>query len=184
MNNGLIAARYATALLEYAGKDGSIDRVYTEAKAVSKSYFQFNDLRMVLNNPVLAKAEKKKIILMAAGGQTSLHFERFIDMLLENNREEHLPDIMLKYSDLYRKLKNIHSGKLTTATAVETKIEKKLMAFIEQKTGGTVELEKIIDPTILGGFMFEVDFERWDASLSGQLRRIKSEYIEQNKRSM
>src|SRR5665647_3796784 len=103
MNNGLIAARYATALLEYANKDGSIDRVYTEAKAVSKSYFQFNDLRTVLTNPVLAKAEKRKIILMAAGGKTSSHFERFIDMLMENNREEHLLDIMLKYIDLYRK---------------------------------------------------------------------------------
>jgi len=184
MNNGLIAARYATALLEYASKNSSIDRVYTEAKAVTKSYFQFNELRTVLNNPVLARAEKRKIILMAAGGQTGPQFERFIDMLLENNREEHLPDIMLKYVDLYRKQMNIHSGKLTTATSIETTVEKRLMALMEQKTGGTVELEKIVDPIILGGFMFEVDFERWDASLSGQLRRIKSEYIEQNKRSM
>jgi len=55
-----------------------------------------------------------------------------------------------------------------------------LMAMVENTTGGTIEMEKILDPEILGGFMFEVDFVRWDASISGQLRRIKKEYIEKN----
>jgi F-type H+-transporting ATPase subunit delta len=91
-----------------------------------------------------------------------------------------LLSVALKYIDLFRKQKNIHYGKLTTATPVNTATEKKLMAMIENTTGGTIEMEKIIDPEILGGFMFEVDFVRWDASISGQLRRIKKEYIEKN----
>lgn len=184
MNNGLIAARYAKALLEYADQEVSVDRVYSEAKAVTKSYRQFKELRPTLDNPVLSKEEKRKLILMAAGGKTSPQFERFVDLLLEKKREVHLLDIMLKYIDLYRKQKNIHSGILKSATKIDPAIEKRLMIWMEQKTGGEVELEKIVDPAILGGFTFEVDFERWDASLSGQLRRIRSEYIEQNKRSM
>jgi len=52
--------------------------------------------------------------------------------------------------------------------------------MVENTTGGTIEMEKVIDPEIIGGFMFEVDFVRWDASISGQLRRIKKEYIEKN----
>ena len=91
---------------------------------------------------------------------------------------------MLKYIDLYRKQKNIHSGKLTTATNVESVTEKRLISMIEKQTGGTVEIEKIIDPSILGGFLFEVDFVRMDASLAGQLQRIKNEYLEKNQRSM
>jgi F-type H+-transporting ATPase subunit delta len=43
-------------------------------------------------------------------------------------------------------------------------------------------MEKIINPEILGGFMFEVDFVRWDASISGQLRRIRKDYIDRNKK--
>lgn len=182
MNDGLIAARYATALLDFANKSDSSDRVYKEAKAVLQSFSKFSELRSVLENPVLAIKAKREIILNAAGGKVSLPFERFIDLLWENNREEHLHSIMLKYVDLYRKQKNIHSGKLTTASAVELSIEKRLLTLMEKETGGTVELEKIIDPAILGGFLFEVDFVRWDASLSGQLKRIREEYIEQNKR--
>ena len=63
-------------------------------------------------------------------------------------------------------------------------MEAKLMKLVESTTGGTIEMEKIIDPEILGGFMFEVDFVRWDASVSGQLRRIRSEYIEKNKKTV
>lgn len=184
MNNGLIATRYATALLGFANESKLQESVYTEAKSVAQSFFQFKELRSVLDNPVLSNVEKRKVILMAAGAKASKAFVRFIDLLLENNREDHLQSIMLKYLDLYRKQKNIHYGKLTTATTVDASVEKKLLALMEKEIGGTVEIEKLVDENILGGFLFEVDFVRWDASLSSQLQRIKNEYIDKNKRIM
>ncbi len=182
MNTGLIPVRYATALLDFANGSNMQDSVYAEVKSIVQSYFQFNELRTVLDNPVLAKSKKREIILLAAGGNVSKPFEKFLDLLLENNREDHLLSIALKYIDLFRKQKNIHYGKLTTASPVNAAVEKRLMAMVENTTGGTIEMEKVIDKDILGGFMFEVDFVRWDASISGQLRRIKKDYIERNKK--
>jgi F-type H+-transporting ATPase subunit delta len=184
MNTGLIPVRYATALLDFANVNNEQDRVYTEAKSITKSYFQFSELRTVLDNPVLAAAEKRKIILLAAGGDVSKSFERFLVLILENNREKFLHEIALKFIDLYRKQKNIHYGKLTTAAEVNAATEKKLMAMVENTTGGTIEMDRVVDPEILGGFLFEVDFVRWDASVSGQLRRIRQEYIEKNKKTV
>lgn len=184
MNTGLIPVRYATALLEFASVSKEQDRVYTEAKALTKHFSQFAGLRAVLDNPVMATAEKRKIIVTAAGVKISKPFERFMDLILENNRESHLQEIALKYIALYRKQKNIFYGKLTTATPVNAETEKKLMKLVENTTGGTIEMEKLIDPEIIGGFMFEVDFVRWDASVSGQIRRIRNEYIEKNKKSI
>ncbi len=182
MNNGLIAARYATALMEFVPETASRTKLYQEAKAVSKSFLQFRELRLVLENPVMGKAEKRKVIDLAAGGNSSKSFARFVDVLLDNNREIHLQSIVLKFMDLYRKANNIHSGKLTTAYPIEALVEKRLLDMIQKNTGGTLEIEKQVDPSILGGFQFEVDFVRWDASLSGQLQSIRSEYIEQNKK--
>jgi F-type H+-transporting ATPase subunit delta len=182
MNNGLIAVRYATALLGYANQSKLQDRIYTEAKAITQSFSQFSTLRAALENPVLPNLEKRKLLLLAAGGEVSSNFERFIDLLLDNNREIYVQSIMLKFVDLYRKQNNIHSGKLTTATTVAAATEKRLISMMEKQTGGTIEIEKLVDPSILGGFMFEVDFVRWNASLSSQLQRIKVDYIEKNKR--
>jgi F-type H+-transporting ATPase subunit delta len=184
MNTGLIPVRYATALLDFANVNNEQNLVYGEAKTIIQSFFQFSELRTVLDNPVLANAEKRKIIILAAGGKVSKSFERFLDLVLENGREKFLLEIALKLIDLYRKQMNIHYGKLTTALQVNAATEKRLIALVENTTGGTIEMEKVIDPEILGGFLFEVDFVRWDASVSGQLRRIKKEYIERNNKTV
>ena len=182
MNTGLISVRYATALLDLAHETKSVEKVYGEAKLITLMFMKMGELRLVLENPVLQTSEKRQLILNAAGGKTSKAFEKFTDLLLKNNREAQIQNIMLKFIDLYRKQKNIRYGKLTTAFAVDEATEERLIALVTDKVGGTLELEKVVDPNILGGFMLEVDDVRWDASIAGQLTRIKNEYIERNRR--
>lgn len=181
MNNGLIAARYATALLEFAVKNNCEAKVYSEAKTVVKNFTDFQSLRKVLNNPLMTKSDKGDVVINAAGGKVCKPFEQFVNILLVNNREVYLQSIMHKYIDLYQKQKNIHSGRLITATPMDVATENRLLKLIELQIGGTVEIEKSIDKDIIGGFMLEIDFVRWDASLKGQLRRIKENYIENSK---
>ena len=182
MNVGLISVRYATALIDFAKQTKSIDKVYGEAKMLTLMFSRMGELKVILDNPVLPIAEKRQLILNAAGGKTSKTFEEFTDLLLKNNREGQIQNIMLKFIDLYRKNANIRYGKLTTATEIDNKTESRLVSLITSESGGTLELEKIIDPNILGGFMLEVEGERWDASVFGQLSRVRNEYIERNRR--
>lgn len=181
MNTGLIGARYAAALFAFAKQNKADVQVYAEAKKVSESFFRFAQLRPVLENPVMPNAEKKKIILLAAGENVSKTFDRFIDLLLQNNREYHLQSIVMKFIDLYREQNNIHFGKLSTATVVDELTEKRMIAMVSNETGGTLEIEKVVNPELMGGFTFEVDFKKWDASVSGQLNSIRKDYIEKNR---
>jgi len=168
--------------MDFAYETESVEKVYGEAKLVTLMFQKMGELRLVLENPVLALSEKRKVILNAAGGKTSKTFEKFADLILKNNREAQIQNIMLRFIDLYRAQKNIRYGKLTTAFAVDEATEERLTALVTDKVGGTLELEKIVDPYILGGFMLEVEDVRWDASISGQLNRIKNEYIDRNRR--
>ncbi len=182
MNTGLISVRYATALFDFATETKTVEKVYGEAKMLTLMFMKMGELRLVLDNPVLPLSEKRQLILNAAGGTTSKTFQQFTDLLLKNGREDQIQYIMLKFIDLYRIHKNIRYGKLTTAHEIDKTTEEKLISLVTDKVGGTLELEKIIDPDILGGFMLEVEDVRWDASLSGQLTRIRNEYIERNRR--
>jgi glutamine synthetase len=47
------------------------------------------------------------------------------------------------------------------------------IAITEKTVEGTFEIEKETEPDILGGFLLEIDFYRWDASLVRQLQEIK-----------
>lgn len=182
MNAGLISARYATALLGFAKETNSLEEVYAEAKLLTLMFSKMSELRHMLENPVVPHDEKRALILNAAGGDVSQAFRVFTDLLLKNKRESQIQNIMLKFIDLYRAQKNIRHGVLTTAHEVDEATEKRLIQLVTNQVGGTLELEKIVDPEILGGFKLEVDHVRWDASISSQLKRIKNEYIERNRR--
>ena len=182
MNKGLISVRYATALLQFAQEKNVGEEVYEQSKFLTSVFSQINNLPTTLNNPMIPKAEKRKLILTASGEMTSDVFKKLIDLLLKNDREDCLQSIMLKYQEQYRKSKNILHGKLITAVEIDDKTTKLLIASIEHKIEESLELEKIVKPEILGGFILEVDFVRWDASLSGQLNSIKRQYIDRNRR--
>ncbi len=182
MNTGLISVRYATALMEFAKDTNSVEKVYGEAKLLTLMFSKMSELRLVLENPVMTETEKRKLILNAAGGKPGKTFEEFTDLLLKNKREAQVQNIMLKFIDLYREQKNIRYGKLITAFKVNEETEKRLIKLITDSVGGTLELEKEVDSEILGGFKLEVEGVRWDASISGQLKQIKNEFIERNRR--
>ncbi|MGC3978726.1 MAG: F0F1 ATP synthase subunit delta [Paludibacteraceae bacterium] len=182
MNLGLIPVRYATALLDFAEESNSQDAVYTDIMRLAESFSNTKELKVVFENPVLSKEDKKKIILTAAGIKVTPVFESFVDLVLKNNREAQLHNIVLKYEDLYRKKNNVLHGKLTTAVSIDETTEEKLIKLVEKQIKGTLELEKVVDPSILGGFLMEIDSVRWDASIRNQLNKIKNEYIERNRR--
>lgn len=181
MNNGLIAVRYATALLDFSNNAKVQALIYQEAKKVSQNFIDLAMFKSILDNPVLDILKKKEVILLAAGGKVTVQFERFIDLVLENKRELYLKSILIRFIDLYRKQNNIFAAKLTSASDLDSPIEGKLVAAIEQHTGGTVELQKFVDSYLIGGFLVEVDNSLWNASVSAQLEKLRLDYIEINK---
>lgn len=138
--------------------------------------------RRVLDNPVLPVDKKTELIRTAGGGRTSEVFDRFVWLVLHNRRERYLQSISLMYLDLYRKLNRISTGRLETAVPVTPETERKIIDLIASETNGKVELKTSVKPELLGGFVFEMDSERLDASIATQLRNIKKQFVEKNKR--
>ena len=182
MNIGLISVRYATALLKFAENNNVETEIYEQAKFLQNIFSNTKALHTALDNPLIPKAKKRQFIITASGEGISDVFIKFIDLLLENNRQDCLQSIMLQYQELYNESKNILRGKLITAVEIDDTTMSHLKNSVEHKVEGELELEKIVDPSILGGFILELDFIRWDASLMRQLNSIKQQYIERNRR--
>ena len=182
MNTGMIPVRYAKALLEFAYEKKCAEQVYAEMSAVAGSFEREHALRRVLDNPVLPVDKKTELIRTAGGGRTSEVFDRFVWLVLHNRRERYLQSISLMYLDLYRKLNRISTGRLETAVPVTPETGRKIIDLIASETNGKVELKTSVKPELLGGFVFEMDSERLDASIATQLRNIKKQFVEKNKR--
>ena len=106
----------------------------------------------------------------------------FVELVLRERREGYVQSMSLMYIDLYRKLKNITIGRLITAYPVDKETEERMKEIVHNRTHGEVDFETKVDPSIEGGFIFEVDTYRLDASVATQLRRVKRQFIEKNRR--
>ncbi len=176
MDLGVISVRYARALLKSALQLGIEDQVYGEAQTLASSYLQVTSLRSTIDNPMLGRDAKWNILKAAAGGDMiSDLMKNFLHLVLKEGRESILQFMALSYITLYRKQKNIISGKLTTATSVSPDMEKRMRDMVEAKTQGTVEFVTEVDPDIIGGFILEYDTYKMDASVKTKLKTILSQ---------
>jgi F-type H+-transporting ATPase subunit delta len=184
MEVGIISMRYAKALIGYARELKAEERIYDEVATLSHSFETQPKLREAIDSPVLPLDEKQQLIRIAAVGdqEASPAFIRFIHLVLKQRRESYLQFICLMYMDLYRKLKHIGVAKLTTSVPVSKAVEAKIQEAASKRLHAKMELLTAVDPEIGGGFIFDINGYRLDASVSTQLKRVKQQIIDKNKR--
>ena len=158
MNLGVISMRYAKALLKSSVQASLEEAVYADMQTLSQSYLQVPELRFTIDNPMLPKEEKEKLLLTACGKTPTEQTQRFIRLVLDEDREN--------------ALQFITNGKLITAAAVSPDVEQKMRQMVEQNTKGVVEFQTEVNPDIIGGFILEYDTYRMDASVQSKLRSI------------
>lgn len=172
MDIGVISVRYARAFIKTATGAKLEDKVYVEMQTLAKSYIDVPALRQTIDNPMLAKDSKRKLLETAVGGKPTKLTAAFIALVLREDRESMIQFMANSYITLYRQQKNIIRGKLTTAVAVSPAMETKMRKMVESKTKGSVEFETEVNPDIIGGFILEYDTYRLDASVQSQLKSV------------
>ena len=175
MDNGKISVRYARALFQIAQEQGCEEAVYDGLTRFAHNYLlaiaQFNE---VLADPIVAKEEKAKLLEMAVGEPMHDCLKLFIAFVTEQHREDKMFLIAMKYMEMYRKKHNILNTQLTTATELPEATLDKIKAYVEQTFSAQVEMDIAIDPSLIGGFILDIENSRMDASVAGQLNALKN----------
>lgn len=184
MEVGIISMRYAKALMAFAQEKGLEDRLYQEFSSLATQLRSQKKLVELLDNPLVPSDEKLKLVCLAADGNETPDeaFVRFIKMVLSKKREGYLLFMSLMYMDLYRKKRHIAVGKLTTAVPVSSEMKERIIHSSGSILHANMELETVVEPAIEGGFIFDINDYRLDASVATQLKRVKKQFIEKNRR--
>ena len=69
MNTGVISVRYARALLKAACEQGIEDKVFAVMQTLAQNFLQIPELHMTIENPMLSKEKKRKLLETACGGK-------------------------------------------------------------------------------------------------------------------
>ena len=176
MDNGKISVRYARALLNVANEQHCEDIIYQQMMQLTRNYSQdIHGFDEVLSNPIIGKEDKIKLQKTAIGETVHPCLAQFLDFLSEKNRENKLFLIALKYQEMYRKHKGIILAKATTAAQMDDGTLEKIRDYLKTAFHCEVEMRVTVDPTLIGGFILDIEHDRMDASIAGRLNALKKE---------
>ncbi len=174
MNNSRISVRYAKALFSQALEDSKADKINEDVKLFMEACI-IPDFKLMLENPVILPSKKKKIFEDIFKNKVDELSIKFLNLLIKNVREAFLIDISRNYLNLYRKHHGIKSVILTTAFRVNEKLKSEIVDIIKKQFDTEVELNENVDENIVGGFIIKVENNLIDASITGKLKKLKSE---------
>ena len=212
MNTGIIATRYATALLKLVEETGSGETVAAQVQAIEKALDEVPDFRRAVVDPAVAPAKKIALFEAALSSlaaepvevtsrpnqslrqtrrpveATSLapELRKFLELLIRNGRIGDVRLIFTTFINEYYRSRHIKRARLVVADSallnLGSTLESRLRDLIEKQTGCRLILKTEVNPSLIGGFVFEVEDTVLDASVSRQLDIIRRQFMEKNRR--
>ena len=170
------AIRYAKAVLSLASDEKTSEALNIEMKLIASTISQNKDLSDALKSPVVSSSVKKSILLEVFENPNKITLN-LIDTLISNNRIDILGDVAEKYNHLFDKSKGIELATVTTAVALTEDLKKKVLEKAKELTGKDIEVENVIDESIIGGFILRIGDIQYNASITNQLSKLKREFI-------
>lgn len=176
MSGSRAAIRYAKAMLQEANDATTAKVVFDDMESVYGTIKASKELQIVLSSPVI-NANDKREALLAIFEHLSKNTKSLIRVLVENQRTSLLADVSKKYIELYNEAQGVKVAQVTTAIALSSELEEKVLAKVKELTGSTkVSIENKIDASIIGGFILRIGDLQYNASIANSLASIKREF--------
>lgn len=167
-----LARRYAKALLELANEKGAIEDVRRDMKLLLQILSQHPELQVMLKSPVIT-SDKKKKVMSEIGKRLNPITSALIRLLIHHRRESNVEEIANSYLDQYRVFKGIHHVTVTSARPLSESLRESLTNKIKSFVGGSIEIEEVISPEIIGGLIIRINDKEYNSSVRHHLIELK-----------
>lgn len=175
---GVIARRYATALLELGSETGQLDALVDELQRAAQAYDVSAELRAAFDDPLVPPQAKKAILgeVVARIG-ASPTTKNALGLLLDRRRIRALPAIAARLRDMADLKRGILRAEVLTAMPLPEEYFGKLQQQLERITGRRVALDRKLDPSLICGVVVRVGDTVYDGSLVARLRQLKDSML-------
>lgn len=204
MNTGIIATRYATALLKLVEETGSGELVAAQVQVIEKALDEVPDFRRAVDDPAVAAVQKISLFEASLKDSMAQELHKFLELLIRNGRIGDVRLVLTTFATEYYRSRHIKRARLVVADpalldpeptpsdpvpvegslrqAQRSALESRLRDLVEKQTGCKLILKTEVNPSLIGGFVFEVEDTVLDASVSRKLDFIRRQFIEKNRR--
>jgi F-type H+-transporting ATPase subunit delta len=171
------AKRYAIALLKNVGIENAPQAI-AEVNVINELMAKSKDFKNLLINPQFTLEEREKVIKQIAEKlKLSENTIKFITHLAELRFILFLPDLIRIATLLYLEKKQKAKAIVMTPIDISKDYDNSLKSSLKKVTDRDVEIEYVMDPSLLGGILIKIGSTMYDTSIKGQLRLLKNELI-------
>ena len=166
MNTGIIASRYAHALLRYVQETGEGERTVSQAARLERALADVPErIPEALDREPMTDA-----------------LARFVRLVIDQGRMPLLRLMLHDFIDEWYRAQHILHASLKTVAPPDQALLDRITRLVRERTGCDLVITTTLDPGLIGGFVFEIEDYTLDASVARQLRRIRRQFIENNRR--
>jgi F-type H+-transporting ATPase subunit delta len=171
--NSAVARRYAKALLELGVDAGTLKSVVAEVNTIADAYLSSGELRAVLDNPLVAHAAKRAILVaLAEQAQISTVVKNAVLLLGDRRRLHALPAIAQILKEMGDLREGVLRAEVTTAARLPEEYYARLEKKLEKMTGKHVVIDRHEDPSLIAGVVTRIGDLVIDGSLRARLLEI------------
>ncbi|WP_417621882.1 F0F1 ATP synthase subunit delta [Parasphingorhabdus sp.] len=168
-----LAGRYATALFALAEEKNSIDAVQTSLATLSAAMAESDDLKALINSPVLSRDDAGKAIgaiakSLSLDGLTS----NMLGVLAANRRLDQIPAVIRAFTTLASSHRGEITAEVTSAHPLDDKQIDALKAQLKKRVGSDVSVSTTVDSSILGGLVVKIGSQMIDSSIKTRLNTL------------
>jgi ATP synthase F1 delta subunit len=169
--------RFANALIRNVGIDNAPQTI-RELEGLNALMLKNKAFKSLLFNPQFTAAERESVLKQLAGKvKLSEYTIKYVMYLSELGVIPALPAIIRSAINLYFEKKK--KAKAVVMTPIEIKKEQEdfLKSSLKKIMDRDVDIEYVMDPSLLGGILVKVGSTMYDTSIKSQLRLLRYELI-------
>lgn len=180
MRNIRVAKRYARSLFEVALDAHALEDVKASIELFTSAFNASAALRALLRNPVIPAVRKDAALEAIFAGRVHPIVRAFFKLVCLKGRENLLDQIAEQFIVLYNEHSGIVTARVTAAIELSVELQRRVEEFIAERFGGKPVVEYFVDPSIIGGLIICCNDIRLDASIAGQLARMRRYLLSPN----
>ena len=170
---------YALALYDLSKESSELNKVETDMKDLGSLLEQSIDFREVIQNPTIAKEDKKNVIFAIADKNNfSKNLKNFLGFLAFNNRLFYLNNIIQSFLDLVSESKGELKAKLISSKELSLKEKEKIQNELSKNFKSSLKIDYKYDPNLIAGLIIQVGSVMIDTSIRTKLKKLEKNMLE------
>jgi len=169
-----IARPYAQAVFELSREDGSSAR-WSASLALLNKIVADDQMQKLLGNPKIDREQLQEIVISIGGDELLPQCRNFVKVLLEARRLQFMPQILQLFEAMRAEAEGTVDVEVRAAYELDQAQKDSIAKGVAARLGRKVNINAIVDESLIGGALIRANDSVIDASMRGRLTELANE---------